>query len=86
MLMFEPTVIWSDDTVHTATLRGGGWELSWLPGYSLQPEQAFAGMQLAMICAHGHDDNAAPWIETLADQIGIPADAAEITLHRGRLS
>jgi hypothetical protein len=38
-------------------------------------------MQLAAICAREHNEHARPWIEALAEQIGIPADTAARTLR-----
>jgi hypothetical protein len=37
----------SPDTPHTATVTGGGWEVSWLPGRTLDRNQAITAMTIA---------------------------------------
>lgn len=37
----------SPDTPHTATVTGGGWEVSWLPGRTLNRDQAITAMIIA---------------------------------------
>jgi hypothetical protein len=35
------------DTPHTATVTGGGWQVSWLPGRTLDRNQAITAMTIA---------------------------------------
>jgi hypothetical protein len=37
----------SPDTPHTATVTAGGWEVSWLPGRTLDRNQAITAMTIA---------------------------------------
>ena len=37
----------SPDTPHTATVTGGGWQVSWLPGRTLNRNQAITAMIIA---------------------------------------
>ena len=37
----------SPDTPHTATATGGGWQVSWLPGRTLDRNQAITAMVIA---------------------------------------
>jgi hypothetical protein len=37
----------SPDTPHSATVTGGGWQVSWLPGRTLDRNQAITAMTIA---------------------------------------
>ena len=39
----------SPDTPHIATVTGGGWQVSWLPGRTLDRNQAITAMTIANI-------------------------------------
>jgi hypothetical protein len=41
------TTMTSPATPHTATATGGGWEVSWLPGRTLDRNQAITAMTIA---------------------------------------
>jgi hypothetical protein len=46
-VMITDTHMSSPDTPHTATVTGGGWEVSWLPGRTLDRNQAITAMTIA---------------------------------------
>ncbi len=70
----------SPDTPHTATATGEGWQVSWLPGHTLDRNQAIT----AMVIAHtvgGRDispgDRLWPHLESWASELGLSGpDAA----------
>jgi len=65
----------SPDTPHTATATADGWEVSWLPGRTLDRNQATT----AMVIAHTAGSRAAdlaqnpiwPFLETWAAELGL---------------
>jgi len=46
-ITFTDTTITSSATPHTATATGGGWTVSWLPGRTLDRNQAITAMTIA---------------------------------------
>jgi hypothetical protein len=58
--MITDTTMTSPATPHTATATGGGWEVSWLPGRTLDRNQATAAMVIANIVGGKGVPRAAP--------------------------
>ena len=70
----------SPATPHTATATGGGWQVSWLPGRTLDRNQAITAMTIAdMIAGRGVprvDDPIWMHLDGLAAELGLTAPAA----------
>jgi hypothetical protein len=70
----------SPDTPHTATVTGGGWQASWLPGRTLDRNQATTAMVIANIVGSGGvpraDDPVWLFLDGWAAELGLTAPAA----------
>ena len=70
----------SPDTPHTATAKGEGWEVSWLPGRTLDRNQAITAMTIAdMVGGRGvprADDPIWMHLDGWAAELGLTAPAA----------
>ncbi len=72
----------SPDTPHTATAKGEGWEVSWLPGRTLDRNQAITAMTIANI-AGGRgvslsDDPIWPFLDNWAAELGLSGPDAVV--------
>ena len=70
----------SPDTPHTATVTGGGWEVSWLPGRTLDRNQAITAMTIADIVGSTGvpraDDPVWLHLDCWAAELGLTAPGA----------
>jgi hypothetical protein len=74
------TTMASPATPHTATATGCGWEVSWLPGRTLDRNQAITAMTIAdMVGGMGvprADDPAWMFLDGWAAELGLTAPGA----------
>jgi hypothetical protein len=77
-LKIDDTTMTSDQTAHTAwqTPGRGGWEVSWLPGQTLDRNTAITAMTLADITAERdlyEEHRLWPHIQSWAGELGLTA-------------
>jgi hypothetical protein len=74
-IAINDTTMTSPDTPHTATTTGGGWKVSWLPGRTLDRNQATTAMVIASIVggrgADLSEDPIWPFLESWAAELGL---------------
>jgi hypothetical protein len=74
------TTMTSPATPHTATATGGGWQVSWLPGRTLDRNQATTAMVIANIVGDTGvpraDDPVWLFLDGWAAELGLTAPAA----------
>ena len=74
------TTMTSPATPHTATATGGGWQVSWLPGRTLDRNQAITAMTIAdMVGGTGvprADDPIWLFLDGWAAELGLTAPGA----------
>lgn len=74
------TTMSSPDTPHTATVTGGGWRVSWLPGRTLDRNQAITVMTIATTIGGSGlpraDDSIWLHLDGWAAELGLTAPAA----------
>jgi hypothetical protein len=80
-LTINDTTMTSDQTAHTARHAPGrnGWEVSWLPGQTLDRNTAITAMTLAETAAEPDLDEGHrlwPHIQGWAEEVGLTASAA----------
>jgi hypothetical protein len=80
-LKIDDTAMTSDQTAHTArqSSSGRGWEVSWLPGQTLDRNSAITAMILADITAErdlAEGDRLWPHVQSWAGELGLTAPEA----------
>jgi hypothetical protein len=80
-LTITDTTMTSDQTLHTArqSPSGNGWEVSWLPGQTLDRNSAITAMTLADTTAEHdiHEEHRLwPHIQSWAEELGLTAPDA----------
>src|SRR6266568_3830976 len=72
----------SPDTPHTATAKGDGWEVSWLPGRTLDRNQAVTAMTIAdIVGGRGvglSEDPIWPHLDNWAAELGLSGPDAVV--------
>src|SRR5216683_2532013 len=78
----------SPDTPHTATAKGEGWEVSWLPGRTLTGDQATTAMVIANIVGSRgvglSDDPIWPHLDGWAAELGLTGPDAVVRASEPR--
>ena len=76
------TYMTSPNTPHTASATGDGWEVSWLPGRTLDRNQATTAMTIAdMVGGRGvglSDDPIWPFLDNWAAELGLSGPDAVV--------
>jgi hypothetical protein len=75
-----------DATGHTARRGDAGWQVSWLPGRTLDRNQATTAMVLGEAAGRGPQpgDRIWPFVEAWAAELDLPSGAEAVRLARGR--
>jgi hypothetical protein len=73
-------------TGHTAHRGDAGWQVSWLPGRTLDRNQATTAMVLGEAAGRGPQpgDRIWPFVEAWAAELDLPSGAEAVRLARGR--
>jgi hypothetical protein len=79
-IMITDTTMTSPATPHTATATGGGWQVSWLPGRTLNRNQATTAMVIANLVGDKGvpraDDPVWLFLDGWAAELGLTAPGA----------
>jgi len=73
-----------NETGHTAQLGEEGWAVSWLPGRSLNRNEAITAMVLGEAAGRGPEPGSPLWAaaESWAGQLGLPNASTAIRMAR----
>jgi hypothetical protein len=81
-IQISDTHMSSPDTPHTATATGDGWEVSWLPGRTLDRNQATTAMVIANIVGGKgvglSEDPVWPFLDNWAAELGLSGPDAVV--------
>jgi hypothetical protein len=73
-------------TGHTAHCGDKGWQVSWLPGRTLDRNQAVTALTLSEVSARGPKPGDRIWghVEGWAAELGLPSGAEALSMARTR--